>query len=213
VRPRISSDLCSIIAGAQAGNPSAIQKLYDQYADPVRRYCYARLGDFEAAQDCTQEVFLCLWKGIKNFEYQGERSFPAWLYTIAHHVLVSYLRKRRRAHQVALTPELGITDTQHTDINDIICERILLREAMRRLTLEQQHVIALKFFGGLPTLEIAAVLGRSEGAVKALQHRALSRLHNLLAKERPGRSSHLRVQEIAEASFNEQVTSVETSFS
>jgi RNA polymerase sigma-70 factor (ECF subfamily) len=195
--PLILSDLRSIIACAQEGNPSAIQALYDKYADPVRRYCYARLGDIEAAQDCTQEVFLCIWKGVKNFEYRGELSFTAWLYTIANNVLVSYVRKRNRAQHIPLTPELGITDTKHADIDYRICDRLMLREAIGRLTMEQQQVITLKFFVGMSNLEIAAVLGRTEGAVKALQHRAIYRLQNILANERPSLSSKLSMPETA----------------
>lgn len=195
--PYISTDLHSIIAHAQEGNPSAIQALYERYSDPVGRYCYLRLGDLEAAQDCTQEVFLSIWKSIKKFEYRGELSFTAWLYTIANNVVVSYVRKRNRVQQVSLTPELGITDTKATDTDYLICDRLMLREAIRRLTLEQQQVITLKFFVGMSNLEIAAILGRSEGAVKALQHRALHRLQAILAHERPGVAADLIVPELA----------------
>ncbi len=195
--PLISTDLRSIIACAQEGNPSAIQALYDKYADPVRRYCYTRLADIEAAQDCTQEVFLCIWKAVKKFEYRDDLSFTAWLYTIANNVLVSYVRKRNRAQHVPLTPELGITDTKSTDTDYRICDRLMLREAISRLTIEQQQVIVLKFFVGMSNLEIAATLGRTEGAVKALQHRAIHRLQSILANERPGIPAELSVQETA----------------
>ncbi len=184
------SDLRSIIASAQEGNPSAIQALYDTYADSVRRYYYVHLRDIEAAQACAQEVFLCIWKGIKKFEYRDELSFTAWLYTIANNVLVSYVGTWKCAGHVWITPELGISDSKTTDIDHII-RSLMLCEAIGRLTLEQQQLITLKFFVGLSNLEIAAILGCTEGAIKALQHRAVYHLQAILANKRPGVSSNL----------------------
>lgn len=192
-----SIDLPSAIARAREGNPQAIRELYDAYSDPVRRYCYARLGDVESAQDCVQEVFVCIWKGVKNFEYRGDLSFTAWLYTIANNVLVSSIRRRKRTQQVPLTPELNLTDPKSFDTARTICDRLALRQAIEQLTAEQQQVITLKFFVGLSNLEIAEVVGRTEGAVKALQHRAINRLQQLLANERPGRLPDIGFGELA----------------
>jgi RNA polymerase sigma-70 factor, ECF subfamily len=179
-----SIDLPSAIARAREGNPHAIRELYDAYADPVRRYCYVRLGDIEAAHDCVQEVFVCIWKGIKKFEYRGDLSFTAWMYTIANNVLVSYVRKRKRAQHVPLTAELNLTDPKTTDTARLVCDRMALQQAVSQLTAEQQQVIMLKFFVGLSNLEIAGIVGRTEGAIKALQHRAIHRLHQILSAER-----------------------------
>jgi RNA polymerase sigma-70 factor, ECF subfamily len=189
-------DLPSSIARAREGNPQGIRELYDAYADPVRRYCLIRLGDAEAAQDCVQEVFVCIWKGIKNFEYRGDVSFTAWLYTIANNVLVSSIRKRKRTQQVPLTPELNLTDPKSFDTARSVCERLALRQAVSKLTAEQQQVIILKFFVGLSNLEIAEILGRTEGAVKALQHRAINRLHQMLLPERAGLFADLSLSEV-----------------
>ncbi len=192
-----SIDLPSVIARAREGNPQAIRELYDVYSDPVRRYCYVRLADSEAAQDCVQEVFLCIWKGVKNFEYRGDLSFTAWLYTIANNVLVSYVRKRKRVQQVPLTPELNLTDPKSNDSARSICERLALRQAISQLTSEQQQVITLKFYVGLTNLEIAEILGRTEGAVKALQHRAINRLQQILSHERASMFADFSFGEIA----------------
>lgn len=191
-----SIDLPSAIARAREGNPHGIRELYDVYADPVRRYCYVRLGDSESAQDCVQEVFVCIWKGIKNFEYRGDLSFTAWLYTIANNVLVSSIRKRKRVQQVPLTPELNLTDPRSNDSARAIVDRLALRQAIEQLTAEQQQVITLKFFVGLSNLEIAEILGRSEGAIKALQHRAINRLQHMLSHERSGLFSDFSFGEV-----------------
>ena len=192
-----SIDLPSVIARAKEGQPQAIRELHDVYAESVRRYCYVRLGDLEAAQDCVQEVFVCIWKGVKTFEYRGDLSFTAWMYTIANNVIVSYIRKRKRAEQVSLTPELNLTDPKSFDTARTICDRLALREAIGKLTHEQQQVITLKFFVGLSNLEIAAAVDRTEGAVKALQHRAINRLQQMLAHERHGALSELSLGEMA----------------
>jgi RNA polymerase sigma-70 factor (ECF subfamily) len=192
-----SIDLPSTIARAREGNPQAIRELYDAYADPVRRYCYVRLGDVEAAQDCVQEVFVCIWKGVKTFEYRGDLSFTAWLYTIANNVLVSSIRKRKRTQQIPLTAELNLTDPKSHDTARTICDRLALRQAISQLTVEQQQVITLKFFVGLSNLEIAAAVNRTEGAVKALQHRAINRLQQMLANDQVGMLSELSFGEAA----------------
>jgi RNA polymerase sigma-70 factor (ECF subfamily) len=180
-----SSDLSSAIRRAREGQPQALREIYDVYADLLFRYCYSRLHDTEAAQDCVQEIFMKVWKGIKTFEERCEHSLTAWLYTIANHVVVSYLRKHNRRRSLSLSAELQPDTAQLTDLASTICDRLALRQALSQLTNEQQHVITLKFFVGLSNREIGVVVRRSEGAVKALQYRALGRLLRLLAPEQP----------------------------
>ncbi|HEY0738369.1 MAG TPA: RNA polymerase sigma factor [Herpetosiphonaceae bacterium] len=180
-----SSDLSSAIRRAREGQPQALREIYDVYADLLFRYCYSRLHDSEAAQDCVQEIFMKAWKGIKTFEERCEHSLTAWLYTIANNVVVSYLRKYNRRRSLPLSAELRPDITQLTDLASTVCDRIALRQALSQLTDEQQHVITLKFFVGLSNREISVVIQRSEGAVKALQYRALARLFRLLAADQP----------------------------
>lgn len=178
-----SSDLSSAIRRAREGQPQALHEIYDVYADLLFRYCYARLNDPEAAQDCVQEIFMKAWKGLKTFEERCENSLTAWLYTIANHVVVSYLRKHHRRQALPLSVELRPEPEQIPDLASTICDRLAIRQALSQLTDEQQHVITLKFFVGLNNREISVVVHRSEGAVKALQYRALGRLCRLLAPE------------------------------
>ena len=175
------ANLSTTLAQARAGDRLAIHALYTQYGAAVQRYCYTRLGTVEAAEDCTQEVFIRVWKHVSSFEYRGDPSFISWLYTIANHVVISYVRKWQRAEHDPLTPDLH--DRRTSNIAHTSTDRLILAEALAQLTPEQQQVITLKFFGGLSNLEIGAALDRTEGAVKALQHRALKRLHHLLVTE------------------------------
>ncbi len=173
-------DLATSLAQAQAGHPAAIAELYTAYGVLVQRYCAARLGSMEAAEDCTQEVFLRIWRSVGTFDYRGDASFMEWLYTIANHVVISYTRKHWRVSHVSLTPDLALVDGRTQAMASTICEQMVLRAALAELTVEQQQVITLKFWGGLSNLEIAEYLGRSEGAVKALQYRGVQRLQHLL---------------------------------
>jgi RNA polymerase sigma-70 factor (ECF subfamily) len=191
----ISPDLRAIVVQAQHGSRAAIHDLYDAYGAAVYRYCYVRLGDREGAEDCVQEVFERIWKGVGTFEYRGDSSFVAWMYTIASNVLINNVRKHKPIQHVPLTPELNVADTRHADTARTICDRLTLRDAINQLTLEQQQVVLLKFFVGLSNLEIAKALGRSEGAVKALQHRALLRLQRVLAAEHADGPAMLRPAE------------------
>lgn len=178
-----STDLESLIARARDEQQGAISELYTLYGEAVRRYCYVRLGDLEVAQDCVQETFVRIWKAIRTFEYRGDLSFTAWMYTIANNVVISHTRKQKPIQHVPLTPELNLADMRNADTARSICDRLTLREAISELTPEQQQVLTLKFFVGLSNLEIAASLDRSEGAVKALQHRAINRLKQLVIEE------------------------------
>jgi len=110
---------------------------------------------------------------------------------------VSSIRKRKRAQLVPLTAELNLTDTKSVDTARTICDRLALRQAISKLTADQQQVITLKFFVGLSNLEIAMAVNRSEGAVKALQHRAINRLQQLMNGDSQGTIGELSLGEAA----------------
>lgn len=178
-----SPDLRAILTEAQRGSRAAIRDLYDAHGAAVYRYFYVRLGDRESAEDCVQEVFLRIWMGVRTFEYRGDDSFMAWMYTIAYNVLVSHTRKHKSTQHVPFTSEPNLSSMRYADTARTICDGLALREAISRLTFEQQQVVLLKFIVGMSNAEIATALNRTEGAVKALQHRAIQRLQRLLAVE------------------------------
>jgi RNA polymerase sigma-70 factor (ECF subfamily) len=138
--------------------------------------------DQEGAQDLTQEVFVRVIKGIGGFEYRGEKSFLGWLYTIANNVLIGQAR-RKRAISTPLDDSIEIVDPRSQEAVLSIYDRVALQQAISQLTLDQQQVLTLKFFGDMTNNEIATLIGRSEGAVKALQHRALQSLQQIMARE------------------------------
>jgi RNA polymerase sigma-70 factor, ECF subfamily len=175
-------DLRELIARAQTRDPSAISELYGRYASLILRYIYARVTERELAQDLTQEVFIKVINGIERFEYRDERSFLGWLYTIAANVLHSHLR-RRRLISTPFDIRDDLIDQRSQDDVRVITDRIALQQAIEQLTRDQQQVLMLRFFADLSNSEIAGMLQRTEGAVKAIQHRALQSLQKILNRE------------------------------
>ncbi len=127
-----------------------------------------------------QEMFIRIWKALPTMEYQGEQAFLGWMYTIAYHGVVTYIRRRSHRLHLSLTPDVQLIDGKSSDLARTICDREALRHALTQLTGDQLQVITLRFFGGFSTAEVAAALNRTDGAIKLLQHRAIKRLQQVL---------------------------------
>lgn len=162
--------------GAPLPNPGEI---YDANAPRIYRYIYHRLGNQALAQDLTSEVFI-RWLGTRT----TPDNLPAFLYRIAHNLVVDHLRRNPPAGPLDENMAAGHGDPVQSAELDV--ERSRVRRALRRLTPEQEQVIVLKFLEGLSNEEIAQVVGKPVGAVKALQHRAMANLRLLLAEDSTG---------------------------
>jgi RNA polymerase sigma-70 factor (ECF subfamily) len=174
--------LPNLIAKAQAGDPGAFGELYTRYAGAILRFLYVRTREQELAQDLTQEVFVRVIKGIGSFEYRGEKSFLGWLYTIAGNVLIGQAR-RKRAISTPLDDNIEVVDPRGQEAVLSVFDRVSLMHAISQLTDDQQQVLTLRYFSDMTNQEIASATGKTEGAVKALQHRALQALHQILERE------------------------------
>lgn len=172
-------DVSSLVESAQAGDASAISELYDCYAGAILCYLFVRVYERELAQDLTQEVFIRVIKGIAQFKYRDEKSFVGWLYTIAANVVHSYHR-RRRITAIPLDHESDLVDARSQHDVHRICDRLALQQALEQLTQDQQQVLTLRFFADMTNSEIASLLNRTEGAIKALQYRALHSLQQIM---------------------------------
>lgn len=177
-----SVELRDLIGRAKTRDPAAIGELYNRYAGMILRYLYLRVAEYELAQDLTQEVFIKVIHGIERFEYRDEKSFLGWLYTIAANLLNSH-RRRRRVISTPLDTQDDIVDLQSQAGFRLITDRVVLQQAIEQLTDDQQQVVTLRFFADMSNGEIAGLLRRTEGAVKAIQHRALQSLQRILSRE------------------------------
>lgn len=178
----VEPDLPHIIAQAQAGDASAISEIYGLYAGSILRFLYARLKEQETAKDLTQEVFIRVIKGIKGFEYRGDKSFSGWLFTIATNVLIGHVRRANIQH-MPLDDSSELVDPRGQEGVFAINDRLALEQAIQRLTPDQQLVLTLRFFADMTHAEIARQTQRTEGAVKALQSRALQTLQQIMAHD------------------------------
>jgi RNA polymerase sigma-70 factor (ECF subfamily) len=178
-----------LVRAAQAGDAGAFGHLYERYFDRVYSYLAFKLGSPTEAEDAAGQVFLRALESIDGFRLTGV-PFRAWLFRIAHNHLVDVLRRRTRRPSEPLDDTIEVADQAAlADPESWLVEKLSredLLQAVNGLTELQRQVISLKFAAGLSNAEVAHILGRTEGAVKALQHAGLQSLHRQLAR-RPSR--------------------------
>lgn len=176
---RDSSD-AELVAHAQRGEVNAIGRLYDRHRESIFRYLWIRLDDRQLAEDLTGDVFMRMLDALPRYRMQG-LPFRAWLYRIAHNLLIDYFRKMNRQATVPLdvVEEQGMEDDPDRTIEQILLSE-RLQMALMRLEPTQCEVVALRFLAGLSLHETALTLGKTEAAIKALQHRGLSGLRRAL---------------------------------
>ena len=171
-----------LVSKAQNGDTDSFAGLYEYFYEKILRYVTFKLGNFEEAEDITEEVFVRLLRSISSFKHQGP-PFSSWLFRIAHNLIVDHFRKNHRRKTVSLEQASisSVTDTQ--DLDACLDLKFSMKEvslAMSGLTDLQLEVLTLRFAGGLSIRETAAAVRKKENAVKALQHSGLKKLRQVL---------------------------------
>lgn len=175
---------------ARRGDQAALADLYDWYMARIFRYAMARLGNTAEAEDLTEEVFLKMLNAISDFHWK-DVPFSSWIFRIAHNQVASHFRKTAQRGG----PSSGLSEDM-VDWRDgpaAAVEQSMTIEEVRRATgtlpEAQRDVIVLRFAVGLSITETAKALGKGEGNVKALQHKAVAKLQKMLAPEESGVAS------------------------
>ncbi len=179
----LPEDERSWVEKARAGDTEAVGWLYERYFERIHRYIYLKIGNPVDAEDITEQVFLKMLEAIGNFRWQGS-SFASWLFRIAHNLTVDYIRHHSRHQQVSLEPVGDSLPSNGPDPHDIAEQSDIgdhLKASISELTELQAQVINLKFASGLSNAEVAEIMNRTEGAIKALQYSALQNLNKLMA--------------------------------
>ena len=168
-----------LVKKAQQGEREAFAQLYENNFGKIYRYCVLKIGNRTEAEDMTQQVFLNALKSIRSFKWKGV-SFSAWLFRIAHNLVVDYFRKKSKVTTTPLDDTLPSQgdNPQHIVERNLDIEQLI--SATVNLTKAQREVISLRFAGELPIAEVAKIMGKSAGAVKALQHSAILALRRTL---------------------------------
>lgn len=178
-------DVIALVDRARDGDSTAFASLYDRYVERVYRFVLYRVsGDSALAEDITSEVFLRALRKIKGFTWQG-RDVGAWFLTIARNLVLDHFKSgRHRLESVGFeAPQAGGVGDEVVDAEDEALARISagdLHKAISQLGTEQQEVIYWRFLQGYSVNEAAAAMGKSDGAIKALQYRAVKALYKLV---------------------------------
>jgi RNA polymerase sigma-70 factor (ECF subfamily) len=171
-----------IVQRARSGDQQALGELYDLYFPRIYRYMLARTGNPAEAEDVTEEVFIKVLGGIGGFQWR-QAPFAAWLFRIARNQLVSHTRKNGARRQ-----DTPLADSVADRVPDPLIrveDRLFFEQIMdiaRALPQAQREVLWLRFAVGLSVSDAARALGKQEGNVKVLQHKAIARLQKLLAQ-------------------------------
>ena len=170
-----------LVDRAVGGDAEAFGGLYDLFADDLYRYFYGRLGSYHDSEDLVARTFLRAWRAIGTFRWKG-KPFEAWLFTLAKNQLIDFHRERR----ATLTTLDDARPDGRPGPEALALAEASAREtraALARLTEEQRQVLELKFFLDRDNKEIAEIMGKREGTVRALQMRALHALRRHLRDE------------------------------
>ena len=165
-----------LVKRSQQGESMAFGKLYDQFVDRIYRYIYFRVPK-DDVEDLTEMVFLKAWEKIHQYKF-GRKSFSAWVFRIAHNLVVDTYRFNKNKEVSELSPNVPEHRREHNPIK--VTEHGLhsqyLKDALGNLKPHYKQIVILKFINELSNKEIADVLGKSEGSVRILQFRALKAL-------------------------------------
>ncbi|MFJ8580403.1 ECF subfamily RNA polymerase sigma factor, BldN family [Micromonospora sp. NPDC093277] len=180
-----ATEVWALVERAQAGEAEAFGLIYDRYVDTVFRFVYFRVGNRQLAEDLTSDTFLRALKRIGSFTWQG-RDLGAWLVTIARNLVADHFKSGRYRLEVTTGDVLdadredrGPEGSPEAAVVEHITNVALLT-AVKQLNPEQHECIVLRFLQGFSVAETARAMGKNEGAIKALQYRAVRALARLL---------------------------------
>ena len=179
------TDERGLLERAKEYDEAALGELYDGHAPRIYAYIYRRVSDATVAEDLTADVFVRVLQAVQSERF-WKTSFQAWLYRIAHNLVVDHYRRGAKVNETELDERLvAAAEGPDAAVEDQL-SRQQLGGALQRLTPDQQQVLALRFGEGLTAREVAEVVDKTVGAVEALQHRALAAMRRVLEKVENG---------------------------
>ena len=171
-----------VVCRAAKGDGKAFASLYEEYFDRIYRYLYLRLENQSDAEDLAQEVFVKALEAIRGYRWRG-LPFASWLFRIAHNLMIDLVRKQGKVTEEADEdlPAGGEADPAAIAERNIEVSRLM--DNMEKLSPAQKEVLSLRFGAGLSIAEVARLLGKSPGTVKALQYNGIVALRKRLTGE------------------------------
>jgi RNA polymerase sigma-70 factor, ECF subfamily len=177
-QPASKKEIQGYVKMAIEGDTEAFGILYNTFVNQIFRYVFYQVNDRMKAEDITQEVFIKSWKSIQTCRGK-EDTFAAWLYRIAHNHIVDTFRKNKREISLELTDPVGSSNTEAEAEKSLEWQKTVA--VLNTLPEPQRQLIILKFMEGAENDEIGDVMGKKQGAIRALQMRALENLRKRLS--------------------------------
>jgi len=172
-----------LIKSAVKGNSSAFGELFDHYQPMIYRFIAVKVSRREEAEDLTHQVFMSAWQKIKSYQHRGF-PFSSWLYQIARNQVVDHYRARKNETSIdAIDPEHFAVTASAEFALPMKLQMETVREAMHQLKPDYEDIIILRFIEDISLKECAAILKKTEGAIKLMQHRAMNELKKILKEE------------------------------
>jgi RNA polymerase sigma-70 factor (ECF subfamily) len=175
-----AGSLARLITQAQAGKQEALRDIYEAYFARVYRFVFYRVSHRETAEDITEETFIKAFSGLKSLE--KAQAFEGWLFQIARNLIIDYYRKKKQLVPLDAVENTLEYETNVVEIINLQIEQSILIKLLKELNDEQQTVIKMKFLEELDNSTIAQILNKTEGAIRVIQHRAISKLKELFDK-------------------------------
>ncbi|WP_375480433.1 sigma-70 family RNA polymerase sigma factor [uncultured Jatrophihabitans sp.] len=178
------AEIWQLVRRAQDGDGEAFGQLYDRYVDVVFRFIYYRVNDRALAEDFTSETFLRALRRISGISYQG-RDIGAWFVTIARNIVLDHVKSARNRLETPTADTLEGRERQPSTESAVLAhlQSEQLMAAVSQLGGDQRECVLLRFVQGMSVSETAQIMGKNDGAIKALQHRAVRKLADLVGNE------------------------------
>lgn len=175
------NNLEDLLVQAKSGSDPAFGQLYNLCFEKIYRFIFYRVSHKEVAEDLTEDVFVKAFGSLQSIHQN--HSFEAWLYQIARNIVIDYYRSKKMHVPLEEVENTLQYEVNVVDVVNLQTEQVVLVRLLKELTSEQQIVIKLKFFEHLENDEIAGLLDKQEGAIRVIQHRAITKLRELIDQE------------------------------
>lgn len=184
-----NSEIELLVKKVQQGDQGAFAKVYDALIDQIYRYVFYRVKD-EEAEDIVENVFLKVWENIRKYKDEKGKSFSAWVFRIAHNLVVDHYRSAKDRKVEELDFNMADENREHNPIKttETGIDQEVLKKALDKLKSPYKEVIIYKFINELSNSEIAEILDKNESSLRVLQFRALA----MLKKELEGMGANYR---------------------
>jgi RNA polymerase sigma-70 factor (ECF subfamily) len=163
---------------AQKGDQEAFARIYDHFSVRIYRFIFFRVGHKEVAEDVLSDTFVKGW--LKINQVNSPIALSAWLYQIAKNNIIDYYRVKKDTVDLSEVEDYLEDAINPVDETSLNMDQKMILKVLKELPIDQQEVIKYKFFEDLENEEIAYILGKTEGAIRVIQHRAINNLKELL---------------------------------